>query len=153
MDSEVLGDLGDRGLLVAVQGDADDVVAELFRVGLWHGVYPSRLACEQARSDVTKPCISPFKTKRDATLWMNSVEVSKSEGNYVDPTAGKVTIRELGESWISRQVHWEPSYRRSMESSWNTHVLPKWGNWPVASITRSELQSWIAGIGKSRSTA
>src|SRR5699024_8439743 len=60
MDSEVLGDLGDRGLLVAVQGDADDVVAELFRVGLWHGVYPSRLACEQARSDVTKPCISPL---------------------------------------------------------------------------------------------
>src|SRR5699024_9488034 len=62
MDSEVLGDLGDRGLLVAVQGDADDVVAELFRVGLWHGVYPSRLACEQARSDVTKPCISPGRS-------------------------------------------------------------------------------------------
>ncbi|WP_323127751.1 helix-turn-helix transcriptional regulator [Brevibacterium pigmentatum] len=61
MDAEVLGDLGDRGLLVAVQGDADDVVAELFRIGLWHGVNPSRLACEQARSDVPKPCISPLR--------------------------------------------------------------------------------------------
>src|SRR5699024_602576 len=59
VDAEVLGDLSDRGLLVAVQGHADDVIAELFRVGLRHGVYPSRLACVQARSDVTKPCISP----------------------------------------------------------------------------------------------
>lgn len=94
-----------------------------------------------------------FKTKRDATLWMNGVEVSKSEGNYVDPTAGKVTLKELGEAWMSRQVHWKPSYRRSIESSWNTHILPHWGKWPIASITRSELQSWIASIGKSRSTA
>src|SRR5699024_5329776 len=59
VDAEVLHDLSDCGLLVAVQGDTDDVVAELFRVELWHGVYPSRLACEQARSDVTKPCTSP----------------------------------------------------------------------------------------------
>src|SRR5699024_3235599 len=56
VDAEVLGDLGDRSLLVAIQSHTDDVIAELFRAGLSHGVYPSRLAYEQARSDVTKPC-------------------------------------------------------------------------------------------------
>src|SRR5699024_4429159 len=64
MDAEVLSDLGDRGLLVAVQSHADDVIAELFRVGLWHDVYPSRLAFKQARSDVTKSCISPSRIRR-----------------------------------------------------------------------------------------
>ncbi|MGC2942877.1 hypothetical protein, partial [Brevibacterium sp. FAM 24638] len=42
--------------------DADDVIAEFLWVGLWHGVYPSRLACVQARLDVTKPCISPISS-------------------------------------------------------------------------------------------
>ena len=53
VDSEVLGDLSDRRLGIPGLDDADDVVAEFFRVGLWHGVYPSRLAYEQARLDVT----------------------------------------------------------------------------------------------------
>ena len=44
VDAKVLGGLGDRGVLVPAQCDADDVIAGLLRVGLWHGVYPSRLA-------------------------------------------------------------------------------------------------------------
>jgi len=44
VDDEALSDLGDRGFLVAIQSHTDDVITELFRVGLWHGVYPSRLA-------------------------------------------------------------------------------------------------------------
>src|SRR5699024_10940425 len=53
VDAEVLGDLGDRRLGIPCLDDADDVIAELFRVGLWHGFYPSRLAVRQARLDVT----------------------------------------------------------------------------------------------------
>lgn len=59
MDAEVLGDLGDRGVFVLARCNADDVTAELLWAGLWNGVSPSRLASEQARSDNTKPCISP----------------------------------------------------------------------------------------------
>lgn len=40
--------------------DLDDVVAEFFRAGMWHGVNPSRIAWVRARVDGTKPCISPF---------------------------------------------------------------------------------------------
>ena len=44
MDAEVSGDLGDRGVLVPVLSDPDDIVAELFGVGLGHDDNPSRPA-------------------------------------------------------------------------------------------------------------
>lgn len=94
---------------------------------------------------------SGFRTKRDATLWANSLEVSKAHGNYIDPAAGKVTVRELGEAWLKRQADWKPSYRYTMESTWSTHVLPRWGDYPVSKITRTELQQWIADMNRSRS--
>ncbi|WP_328715504.1 RHS repeat-associated core domain-containing protein [Nocardia salmonicida] len=43
----------------SVAGYADDVVAELFGVGLGHGIHPSSSACRHHRSDVTYPCSSP----------------------------------------------------------------------------------------------
>mgnify|MGYP002711164512 CR=1 FL=1 len=94
-----------------------------------------------------------FKTKRDAQLFAATVETSKATGTYVDPTAGKVTIKELGEKWLKRQADWKPSYRRSVESSWQTHVVPKWGSVRVSSIRKSEVQEWITNLNRSHSTA
>lgn len=95
-----------------------------------------------------------FKTKRDAALFAATVETSKATGTYIDPTAGKITIGELGTDWLTRQGHWKPSYRRTVESAWRIHVQPRFGAWPVGSIKRSDVQAWIAELstaGKSAS--
>lgn len=96
---------------------------------------------------------SGFRTKRDATLWMNNLEVAKSEGNYINPAAGKATIRDLGQAWLERQADWKPSYRYSMESTWHTHILPRWGDYQVSKITRADVQHWVADLDRSRSVA
>ena len=96
---------------------------------------------------------SGFRTKRDATLWMSSLEVAKAEGSYISPSAGKATVGELGQAWLARQADWKPSYRYTMESTWHTHVLPRWGDYQVAKITRADVQEWIAGLNRSRSVA
>lgn len=94
-----------------------------------------------------------FTTKRDATLFAATVEVDKSQGTYIDPTKGRITVGELGDAWIRRQADWKPSYRYTMESTWRTHVRPRWGHIPVADVMRSDVQAWVAGINRSRSVA
>ena len=94
---------------------------------------------------------SGFRTKRDANVWMASLEVTKAEGNYIDPSAGKATVRDLGQAWLARQADWKPSYRYTMESTWHTHVLPRWGDYQAVKVTRADVQEWVAGLDRSRS--
>src|SRR5699024_12004989 len=107
---EVLGDLGDRGLLVAIQSHTD-TSWQLFRVGLWHGVYPSRLTYEQARSDVTKPCNSPLVPIEESVVdrvinrgrgdsWRLRREAFQAEGDYLERRADKLRA-EIGRSDLS----------------------------------------------------
>jgi integrase len=94
-----------------------------------------------------------FTTKRDANNFLNSVEVSKVDGTYMDPTRGKVTIDELCEAWLKRQTHWKESHRYAVEASWRNHVKPRWGTWSASAITRTDVADWVADMsreGKSR---
>lgn len=92
-----------------------------------------------------------FKTKRDAQLFAATVETSKATGTYIDPTAGNITINELGEAWLKRQTHLKPSTLTVTRGAWLTHVQPKWGKWPVSLITQSDIEDWIADISSRRS--
>jgi hypothetical protein len=46
-----------------------------------------------------------FRTKRDAELFLASVEVSKARGEYVDPTMSRISIGELGARWLASRTH------------------------------------------------
>lgn len=81
MDTEVLGDLDDRRLRVPVPSDLDDVVAEFSQVGLWDGVYPSRLAGRQARLDVAKAGISPLRIPIHAGAERGPLAFDDDEGH------------------------------------------------------------------------
>ena len=84
-----------------------------------------------------------FTTKRDAKIFLSTVDVSKLEGSYVDPTKGRATVAELGEKWLTWQSHLKPSTLHSLKSTWKTHVKPAWGDRSVATIMHSEIQDWI----------
>ena len=93
-----------------------------------------------------------FKTKRDAQLFAATVETSKATGTYIDPTAGRVTIGDLGPAWLSRQGHLKATTRRDIAGAWNNHVRPHWGNTRINDIKRSHVIEWAGGLGKSRTT-
>lgn len=85
-----------------------------------------------------------FRTKRDAELFLASVEVSKARGEFVDATAAKAVIGELGSEWLARQTHLKPSSLRPVESAWRNHVLPAWGSVAVAEVRRTAVQQWVS---------
>ena len=96
-----------------------------------------------------------FRTKRDAELFLASVEVAKARGEFVDARASRSTISALGGEWLANQHHLKPSSLRPVEIAWRLHVEPKWGSRRVGEIRHSEVQSWLTaftkGSGKPRS--
>ncbi|MCC8909456.1 tyrosine-type recombinase/integrase [Curtobacterium sp. GD1] len=84
-----------------------------------------------------------FRTKRDAELFLASVEVSKARGEFVRPEAARETIGQLGPAWLANQSHLKPSSYRPLEIAWRLHVEPVWGRTRVSDVGHSAVQSWV----------
>jgi integrase len=92
-----------------------------------------------------------FRTKRDAQIFANTVEVSKMTGSYVAPSVGKTTVGALGPGWLERQRgHMKPSGWRSYQSAWRIHVAPRWSTVQIADIRFSDVQAWVSELSSRR---
>lgn len=89
-----------------------------------------------------------FHTKREAELYLASIEVKMATGEFIDRTAGQVTIAELGDEWLNTQTHLKPSSVAVMESAWRLHVRPRWGTTYVGAIRHSEVQAWVSDLSR-----
>ena len=92
-----------------------------------------------------------FRIKRDAEAFAATVEMSKLRGEYVAPTAGQMTIGELGSAWLARrQAVMKPSGFRSYEISWRRHVELRWGSAQLSSIRFTDVQAWVSEMATQR---
>lgn len=87
-----------------------------------------------------------FRTKREASAFASSVEVSKMKNEFIDISRSRATVGELGSDWLARKVDIKVSTRAALESSWRVHVEPRWGRWAVSSIEQSDVHEWIADL-------
>ncbi|KQV07058.1 site-specific integrase [Leifsonia sp. Root112D2] len=87
-----------------------------------------------------------FRTKRDAELYLASVEVKKATGEFIDPAASRTTIEALGRDWIVQQTHLKPSSLRPVQIAWRLQVEPYWGKHQVGSIRHSDVQAWVSRL-------
>jgi integrase len=85
-----------------------------------------------------------FKTKRDAELFLASVEVAKARGEFVDASASRITVGELGAPWLASRTHLKPSALEPLEIAWRLFVEPQWGARALASINHSDVQTWVS---------
>ncbi|KXP13939.1 site-specific integrase [Tsukamurella pseudospumae] len=93
-----------------------------------------------------------FTTKREAELFAATVEVAKNTGTYVQPSLGTVTVAALAPAWLERkQAKVSRSWGYSLDVAMRTHVLPKWGDTPVARVDQLGVEQWVAELGSRRS--
>jgi len=79
--------------------------------------------------------------KRVVVQWAADKEREFRTGAPLE-RAQKVTVGEWCERWLrTRRV--EPTTAKKDASQLGAHVLPQWGDWPLASISRSDVQAWI----------
>lgn len=91
-----------------------------------------------------------FTRKRDAELYLASVETSKARGDFIDVRDAQETIAALGAAWLANQVHLKPSTLRSVESTWRLHVLPRWEAVPVGRVRHSDVQAWVTRLASTK---
>ncbi|GAB3599413.1 tyrosine-type recombinase/integrase [Microbacterium tumbae] len=85
-----------------------------------------------------------FLSKRDAQTFLASIEVAMARGEYMDPTAGKITVAEVARDWLhNKEVALKPSSYRSLELAWRVFVGPRWGSTPIQNIRPSAVETWI----------
>ncbi|WP_375407414.1 tyrosine-type recombinase/integrase [uncultured Amnibacterium sp.] len=92
-----------------------------------------------------------FRTKREAELYLASVQVAMARGEFVNATAARETIGVLGASWLRFQTHLKPSSVRPVEIAWRLYVEPRWGTTPVSAVRYSDVQEWVSEISEGRS--
>ncbi|BDD82269.1 site-specific integrase [Tsukamurella pulmonis] len=89
-----------------------------------------------------------FVRKRDATEFLQELEVRKRAGEFVSHSASKITVADVHARWWARSevLGLKASYRRRQELAWRVHVEPRWGSVAVARVSVPDLRDWIATL-------
>jgi integrase len=87
-----------------------------------------------------------FPRKVDAERFLVQVQGDLARGEYVDPAAGRELVREYSTRWASSQP-WRPSTRSRVDTLLERHVLPRFGDMPLAAIRPSDVQAWVGQLG------
>lgn len=90
-----------------------------------------------------------FERRIDAERERSRILAEMNAGRYIDPQRGKRTVGEIGAAWLDskRGVIKQSSFDK-YDDVWRCHVLPKWGNMPVSSVSHGDVQRWISGIAQ-----
>jgi integrase len=96
------------------------------------------------RDDQRKQRSKCFRTKKEADDHLAKVTVDLARGQYVDPKAGRITLRDWVTIWEAQQTS-NVSSQYQVSLRLRTHVLPQLGGRALVAITPSVVQSWLRG--------
>lgn len=86
-----------------------------------------------------------FALKGDADMFLVAISHQLLAGTYIDPSAGKITLRAQAEAWRLNQAHLRPGSVRSLEEGFRVHVYPYLGQRPLAAVRPSDIAAWQRG--------
>lgn len=83
-----------------------------------------------------------FSRKSDAQRFATETNAAILRNEYIDFRQGRTTVLDLYEEWEPTTVVAEKT-RYNRKSTWRNHLLPQWGERPVSTIKKTEVQAWI----------
>ena len=99
----------------------------------WRGSY---------RDEVGKQHTKSFKRQIDAKRWVATEEAKVVRGDWIDPSAGKITFATFYGAWAPRQV-WLSSTRENADLATASVTF---GDMPLRSIRRSHIEGWVKNM-------
>jgi integrase len=88
-----------------------------------------------------------FAKKTQAEAYGVKMEADKDQGVYIDPSAGKITLRVYADDWLQRRSVGESTasnYRGFLDN----HLVPRLGSKTLSSITKRDIEHFKAAILK-----
>src|SRR3954454_4739315 len=93
------------------------------------------------RDDGTIGAINGFTTKTAAAQHAAGLESEQHQGTFIDPGAGKTTLRVWSQDWLGGldvAIRTEDFYRSLLRR----HILPRWGEHGRADISGIKAAAW-----------
>jgi Phage integrase, N-terminal SAM-like domain len=87
-----------------------------------------------------------FERKVDAVAWEQDQRRRLPLGEWTDPRRGQVPLSLVAADWLASRNSVKRRTRESDEAAWRNYIEPRFGNWPVASITAAEVSGWIGSL-------
>jgi integrase len=84
----------------------------------------------------------PNGQKRLAEKWLSGIEADMARGQYIDPRAGRLTVRQHAERWLA-SLTMDPSTFVSTETRIRLHVLPHMGSRSLDSLRPIHIREWL----------
>src|SRR5229473_7209060 len=89
-----------------------------------------------------------FATKGEADLWLSTVAVDMSRGEWVDPNAGTVQLAAYVTEWMEGKPSLAPKTVDLYEYLLDRLILPGLGDMPLNAITPMVVRQWRAQLLK-----
>lgn len=102
-----------------------------------------------------RDCEKRFPTRRQAAEHLALVAADLQRGDYLDPSRGRMLVREVVAEWQAVQVTQRPKTLAGYDAALRTHVLPFLGVRQVASLSPHDIRRFLAHMaqqGKSAGT-
>ncbi|MFF5647914.1 tyrosine-type recombinase/integrase [Streptomyces collinus] len=80
--------------------------------------------------------------KRIAEKWLSQIEADMSRGQYIDPRAGRLTLRQHAERWLA-SLTMDPGTFVSTEQRIRLHILPHLGSRSLDSLRPIHIREWL----------
>jgi integrase len=84
----------------------------------------------------------PDRQKRQAETWLANVEADMSRGQYIDHSAGRITLQQYGEKWLASWTG-DPATFIGTDQRLRLHVFPHIGHYPLSAISPEHLREWF----------
>jgi integrase len=89
----------------------------------------------------------PDRQKRLAEQWLAQVEADMSRGQYIDPSASRITFQQYGEKWLASQTT-DATTRASVSTQLRLHAFPYIGSRPLGSFQPAHIREWVSALEK-----
>lgn len=87
-----------------------------------------------------------FRTRADAERYEREVLRNRDRGEWIDPSAGRITLSEWATEWMESQRGLRPASRRIYESNMRLHILPVLGAVRLGRLNRALIDECLTHI-------
>jgi integrase len=87
-----------------------------------------------------------FERKTEAVAWEQDQRQRLRLGEWIDPRRGQVPLSAVAADWLGSRGSVKRRTRETDEAAWRNYVQPRFGNWPVASITAADASGWVGSL-------
>lgn len=87
-----------------------------------------------------------FITKTEAEEYLAELEDNLRASRYAPPELAEQPFRQLAETWLKSKRRTKENTIGGYEGDLSVHILPKWADTPINTITRPQVEAWVGEL-------